>query len=104
MKANDLLAKAAETIAGPRQKDYGSPEESYSRIARFWSAYLNMEIQPSDVTLMMSLLKIARASTSLHQDSLVDLAGYAALTVQVDGPLQTGLREVHSAAPGMKST
>ena len=97
MKATDLLVKAAEVISGPRREDYGDPEESFGRIARLWSAYLNVELQPSDVALLMALLKISRAATSLDEDSLVDLAGYAALAPQVDG----ATREVKS--PGMTS-
>lgn len=80
MTPEELLQKAAETVAGDRQDDYGSPAESFGRIARLWSALLGIEVEPWQVAQLMAALKLSRLSTTHdHVDSYVDLAGYAAL-------------------------
>ena len=51
-----------------------------SNIAEFWSTYLGIQVDKTDVCAMMSLLKIARISSqNLHEDSWVDLIGYGYL-------------------------
>lgn len=70
----------AMKIVKDRNCQYGSPENNFALIARFWSAYLDTSITSVDVAMMMGLLKIARAKGSGYSsmDSFVDLAGYAA--------------------------
>ena len=75
----NILQKAAETVDGPRQTDYGSPIKSMSNIARLWSAYLGVRVNPEDVAHMMTLLKIARTRTGYLEDNYVDAAGYQAI-------------------------
>ncbi|MBP5326075.1 MAG: hypothetical protein J6Y86_11350 [Pseudobutyrivibrio sp.] len=83
MTRKDILDKAAECVCGQREQDYGSPESNFKLIADLWNAYLNKyliaDISPTDVTMMMALLKIARIRNGGGTgDSFVDLAGYAA--------------------------
>ena len=74
------LKEAMNIVCEDRDGQYGSPENSFERIAKLWSAYLDKRINTVDVAMMMSLLKIARIKGSeyMSADSFVDLAGYAA--------------------------
>lgn len=85
-----VLEKARACVCGEREQDYGSPEDSFGCIAELWEAYLRaacvspdsvVRVTPTDVAMLMALLKIARVGTSFvggTADSFVDLAGYAA--------------------------
>lgn len=77
-----LLQEAISITTRDRNATYGGPESSFSRIAAFWSAYLEVTVSASDVAAMMALLKIARIAGAKnngpHKDSWLDLAGYAA--------------------------
>ena len=91
MKRAEVLEEARKCVCGQREQDYGSPEDNFSNIGRFWSTYLKAshpeinlsEITPKDVAVMMSLLKIARIATGSSPDSFVDLAGYAACAGEI---------------------
>jgi len=72
-----VLDEAAQIINGQRQLDYGTPAESFGRIANLWSDYLGIEVTPPDVANLMILLKVSRAKQGFHRDSYVDIAGYA---------------------------
>mgnify|MGYP003294964830 CR=1 FL=1 len=82
----DVLNKALEIVNGARQENYGSPESNFARIAAFWTLYLQRHITPADVAIMMVLMKTARLQNNIkHEDSWVDIAGYAANGVEVAG-------------------
>lgn len=78
-----VLVEAEGIINGQRRADYGTPGQSFSRVAGLWSEYLSNRpgpprpLSPEDVALMMVLFKVARATQGYHRDSLVDIAGYA---------------------------
>lgn len=72
-----IIDTAKTIVAGDRASDYGDANESFSRIAKLWSAYTGVTITPWDVAQMMILLKVSRAKTSRKRDTLVDIAGYA---------------------------
>lgn len=84
-----LLRQADEAINGPRATDYGDVHTNFGVIADMWTVYLGRrgiagELQPEDVSLMMTLVKIARlAGQPGHWDSWLDIAGYAALGAEV---------------------
>lgn len=79
-----VLLEAHKTINGERQDVYGSPEDSFALIAKYWTTYLRSTIEaqkrsyfmPSDVAMMMALFKIAREANQHKRDNLVDCAGY----------------------------
>lgn len=85
---HSILATADSTINGARAEVYGGPEDSFKLIASFWEPYIAAKcvgpdvsvcINPEDVAVLMSLMKVARlAASPNHEDSWVDLAGYAA--------------------------
>lgn len=84
MKRADLLARVAEVVDHDRQATHGRPEDSFTRIAGLWSAYLDIEVQPHDVAALMALLKLARIHENpKHDDNWIDLAGYAACGAEV---------------------
>lgn len=76
MDSGKILLEAHKLINGDRQKEYGNPRIMFSKIAKFWSAYLERDITPEDVAMMMTLLKIARQSYEHKADNLIDAAGY----------------------------
>jgi hypothetical protein len=58
----------------------GNAEDNFGRIAAYWSAHLDTHVTTADVAVMMGLLKLARLKPAPHhEDSWVDLAGYADL-------------------------
>lgn len=62
-----------------RANEYEPPAISLGKIALYWSEYMDTEITPYDVAIMMCQLKIARLSKGHHQDSLEDAAAYLAI-------------------------
>ena len=85
MTRKDILETAGKCVLGDREKDYGSPEDNFRRIAGLWNEYVKSRslgcviFEPEDVAIMLILLKVARiASGNLKEDNWVDIAGYAA--------------------------
>lgn len=94
------ITEEAKTIVANRTSTYGDPIQSHTGIARLWNSYLNgasvfthpskgpmqAQLGPKDVALMMILLKVARLTeTPNHQDSIIDIAGYAEVYRQIVG-------------------
>lgn len=81
-----VLSEAEKCVCGQREKDYGTPEDNFGRIAEFWTTYMGVEFGTVDVAIMMALLKISRLSNNPeHMDNWVDLAGYAACGGEIAG-------------------
>lgn len=79
MTRKELLDKALKCVLSDRNSNYGTPEDNFSVIAKFWTIYKGVEFHPYDVAIMMILLKIARIKHSPeHEDSWIDMAGYTA--------------------------
>lgn len=86
MNRTELLNGACQVINGDRDASYGSAQENFTRIARLWEQVLGINLTPETVALCMSLVKIARLVHSPdHEDSWMDLAGYAALGGELSG-------------------
>ena len=75
MSRADILDAAKKCVCGQREQDYGTPESNFQLIADLWNDYLGLpydhsdinesrdtipKISPTDVSMMMSLMKIAR--------------------------------------------
>lgn len=91
MNVKPYVADEAKRIVdGARRGAYGTPEDNFARIARFWTAYFqntgrDVAITPSDVSPMMRLMKEARlCETPDHLDSHVDLVGYTLTGAEVN--------------------
>ena len=82
-----ILDEAQKIIYGDREQTYGDPAKNLRMIGELWATYLGLPleaIKPEDVANMMILLKVARLrNTPTHYDSLVDIAGYAALVERI---------------------
>ena len=81
---------AAEAAVKDREGSYGSPQENFERMAKLWNVILaamlgkEHEISATDVAMMMVAVKLARLiETPDHDDSAIDLAGYAALLGEI---------------------
>jgi hypothetical protein len=80
-----ILEEAAKCVTGPRRRDYETPEENFSLIAKLWSLQLKHEVTPMQVALCLILLKVARQANSPKRDNLVDIAGYAQCASELKG-------------------
>ena len=79
-----IADKAKEIVYGDRENTYGDPDKNLNVIAGMWSAYTGTELSAADVCNMMCMLKIARLKNAPgHDDSLVDLVGYALLQERI---------------------
>ena len=79
MTRPEILDTAKHMVCGQREEDYGTPENNFQIIADLWSAYYGAKFTALDVSMMMTLLKIARIRTGRTKpDSFVDAAGYIA--------------------------
>ena len=83
MNAQALLHEAAR-IVSERRVAYGDPASSMTAIAARWSVTLGTPVSAAQVVLCMIDLKLARlAHDPAHQDSILDVAGYAAVLQEV---------------------
>ena len=83
MNSLRILHEAAQVIA-ERSKTYGDAREAMATIAARWSLTLGHPVTPAQVVLCMIDLKLTRlARDPRHQDSILDIAGYAAVLHEV---------------------
>jgi hypothetical protein len=83
MNGPELLEHAAGVVTR-RRREYGEPVELFDHIARRWSLTLGTKVSPAQVALCLIDLKLARlARDPKHLDSVVDVAGYAAVLREV---------------------
>lgn len=83
MTTDTFLANLARVLA-ERRAAYGPAEIAMEAIAARWSVTLGRPISPAQVVLCLIDLKLARlARNPAHGDSIVDVAGYAALLAEV---------------------
>ena len=77
--AQKFLKHVANVIA-ERSSQYGDVAGSMAAIAQRWSTTLGREVTAGQVVLCLLDLKLARlAHDPTHEDSAVDVCGYAAL-------------------------
>ena len=83
MSTDSILKHAADVLA-ERSKIYGEPGKAMAAIAARWSLTLGHPVTPAEVVLCMIDLKLTRqARDPRHQDSILDIAGYAAVLHEV---------------------
>lgn len=79
MNRAEILEAARQAVTVDRAATHGEVERNFELIAALWRAYIGVTVSPTDVALMLALLKIARAKLNpAHADNWIDLAGYAA--------------------------
>jgi hypothetical protein len=83
MNRTELLENVTIALSD-RGSAYGDASENFQRIADMWGIILRENVTVKEVALCMAAVKMARLmETPDHADSWVDLAGYAALGVEV---------------------
>ena len=76
----EKFLKHVANVMAERSSQYGDAAGNMAVISARWSATLGHEITPSQVVLCLLDLKLARlAHDPTHEDSAVDVCGYAAL-------------------------
>ena len=81
--SSNLLNIDATTVA-ERHEQYGSAKPLFDHIAKRWSLVLSTEVTSAQVALCLIDLKMARlVHTPNHDDSIIDVAGYAACLKEV---------------------
>ena len=84
MDRKEVLETALKTVCEERKDQYGELENNFEDIAKLWTYWLDVKVSAEDVSIMMLLLKVARARTGkFHADNFVDMAGYAACAAEV---------------------
>jgi hypothetical protein len=80
----EMFLKHVANIIAERCAQYGDAGTNMAVIAKRWSATLGQEITPAQVVLCLLDLKLARlAHDPAHEDSVVDVCGYAALLTEL---------------------
>lgn len=83
MSGERMLEHVADLVA-ERRKAYGDPTVSMAAVAQRWSITLGHTVTPAQVVLCLVDLKLARLGHDpKHQDSIRDVAGYAAVLHEV---------------------
>jgi hypothetical protein len=90
MNAPEIATKAAELVGGDRAEQHGDKEKTFSRIAAYWTTYIQNRPDPAapisamDVGFMMADLKKARAQGgAMNADDFVDFVGYGACAGEI---------------------
>ena len=75
----DILDTAKQYVTKQRENEHGEMEANFKMIGDLWGTYLERKINPSDVAVMMTLLKIARIKSNPSSgDNWIDSCGYMA--------------------------
>lgn len=87
---NRILSKAKQAVKSREEDDgYGKPLDNFVLTASYYQAHLGIDISPFDVGAMFILSKLSRLqSNPYHEDSWIDIAGYAAITGEVMKDIQ----------------
>ena len=83
MNGEQLLQRSLQ-IFEERRTNYGLAKHHFREVARRWSLILNCQITPQQVVMCLIELKLARLKENpVHLDSIIDIAGYAAVMAEV---------------------
>jgi hypothetical protein len=76
----EMLLFHAAAVFAERSTQYGEPRAFFEALAKRWSLTLGRKVTPAEVVRCMIDLKLERlAHSTTHEDSIVDIAGYAAV-------------------------
>jgi hypothetical protein len=79
-----MFLKHVANVIAERSSQYGNASSNMAAIAARWSATLGREVTPAQVVLCLLDLKLARlAHDPSHEDSAIDVCGYAALLTEL---------------------
>ncbi len=78
------MLRHAATVVADRSAAYGAPSKSMELLARRWTITLGHPVTPAQAAMCLIDLKLTRLSHDpTHQDSILDIAGYAAVLHEV---------------------
>ena len=79
MNRSEILDTAKTYVNVDRAQVHGSAERNFALVASYWSAHLDWPVSATDVALMMTLFKLARAKGNPgNPENWVDGCGYLA--------------------------
>lgn len=79
MNRAEILDTAKTYVTKDRAATHGDAEKSFSLIATYWSAHLDANLTATDVAVMMTLFKLARAKNNIgNAENWIDGCGYLA--------------------------
>jgi hypothetical protein len=79
----ELLEHAAGLVVR-RRREYGEPVDVFEAVAQRWSLVFGTKVTAAQVVIALLDLKLTRLSRDpKHLDSIVDVAGYAAVLREV---------------------
>lgn len=77
----NIAEEAQNLVLGDRNQSYGSPAEEFARVAKVWSGLLGpklkADLDPADIPILMTALKLCRETHRPKRDNRVDIIGYA---------------------------
>jgi Domain of unknown function (DUF6378) len=80
----EVMLRQAARVVGQRRRAYGDPAASMATVAARWSITLGQPVTAAQVVLCLIDLKLARLGHDpAHADSILDVAGYAAVLQEV---------------------
>jgi hypothetical protein len=78
------MLRQAARVVGQRRRAYGDPVASMAAVAARWSITLGQPVTSAQVVLCLIDLKLTRLGHDpAHADSIIDVAGYAAVLQEV---------------------
>ena len=82
--SGEAILRHAATVVAERSRAYGAPAGSMELLAKRWSITLGRTVTPAQAVMCLIDLKLTRlAHDPHHQDSILDIAGYAAVLHEV---------------------
>ena len=82
--SGERMLRQAASVFADRANQYGEPRVFFEALAKRWSLTLGRDVTPAEVVRCMIDLKLERlAHNPKHQDSIVDIAGFAAVLQEV---------------------
>jgi len=80
----EMMLRHAAAVFAARSGQYGEPLPFFEALAKRWSLTLGRTVSAAEVVRCLIDLKLERlAHDTKHQDSIVDVAGYAAVLHEV---------------------
>lgn len=92
-----ILSEVKKIICNDRNEQYGEPEDSFEKIADYWTTYIkhncvtlgaDCDLDARDVAILMVLFKLGRMETSYFEsyDSFIDAIGYMICATDIEYP------------------
>ena len=102
-----ILSEIKKIICNDRNEQYGEPEDSFEKIADYWTTYIkhnciapdvDCDLDARDVAIMMVLFKLGRMETSYFAsyDSFIDAIGYMTCATDIEYPKSTNWEKTNA--------